>query len=130
MSSVACVAVDEPSRHIDHATARVHQAVWYRGYLCGMAGPAGLGRILQQAGESGHAGMRFVLRRAVRVAAMAQRAIVGGETVRLCKATAFSGVAIVAGVTFCALPGEQGDGQKTQKNQASASHIEIVIVLM
>ena len=74
--------------------------------------------------------MRFLTGCLLRVTAMAERAIVGAKLVRSRKTCALGDVAIVAGVTFCALPGKQGDGQKTQKNQASASHIEIVIVLM
>lgn len=130
MGSVARIAIHEASRDVDHTAARAHQALSHRAYLLHMTGPAGLTRIIQQAGERGHARMRVVLCRAVRVAAMAQRAIVGSKTVRLAKATLFIDMTIVAIVTFRALPGKQGDGQKTQENQATASHIEIVIVRM
>lgn len=130
MGGVARVALDEASRDVNHAAARIHQAMLHRAYLLDVTGPARRSRVIQQAGESGHAGMRFVLRRALRIAAVAESAVVGAETVRRRKSAALGDVAIVASVTFRALPGKQGDGQKTQENQATASHIEIVIVRM
>ena len=61
---------------------------------------------------------------------MANGAVVRSEVVRIRKTATFGDVAIVASVTFCSVSHEHGDSQKTQKNQASASHIEIVIVRM
>ena len=74
--------------------------------------------------------MCSILRRALTVAAMAKRAVVCGEYVCRGKTRTFGSMAIVASVTFCDLQGQQVKTQKTQKNQGSASHIEIVIVLM
>ena len=95
-----------------------------------MAGTAGLHGIVQQPWETSHAGMCVVLCTDLIVATMAQRAVVRSE--RMCRGkTRFLGkVAIVATVTVCGLPERNGSNRKTQKNQGSASHIEIVNVLM
>ena len=130
MRGASGFAVDEASRDIDHAATGVHQAVADRRDLVGMTGAAGFCRIAEQPRKARHAGMRSISRRALIIAAMAKRAAVCGESVRRGKTCTFGSMAIVASVTFYALRGQQGESQKAEKNQGSASHIEIVIVLM
>lgn len=98
---LAGVAVHEPTRDVDHAMTRVHQALANRRNPVGVATTACPGCIAEETRETGHALVRGVCRNGGTIATVTDRAVVRGEFVCSRKPRPFLHVAIVAIVTDC-----------------------------
>lgn len=76
------MTVNQTACYVDHAMARIHEAVTDGRDLVGMTAAASLSCIIKKSRKAGHTRVRFGLRSALIIAAMAESAIVGGEAMR------------------------------------------------
>jgi hypothetical protein len=126
-------AIDCFSGRLNDTPAGMHQAVPDRRDLVGMTRTTRCRGIIEITWKAGHAGVCVIPGNAGFVAAMADRAVMPRERVRLNKAAALAGMTLITCVTGLLTERRGRPADKTGKAQdvnGSASHIQIVIVLM